>query len=777
MDNNKMVVIDPINYKKYTFDLNEIRNWIDIKSLKHLLASNPEAKLAFNSLNAKEKESFLLYIENHEEDKCFDIHGWDGINGIDVNIDFILQYNPDTVAFYDKVNNIAKERAFKAKKIQTKSCEGLINIGAMQFPIKTIWGISEDFAKVEDLENEDLLCMFSSYYGDSTNNTTKILLNNKSITAPAHFFSIIGKEEKWIYNIQLCVENNLKLNNLMWHGVPSTKKLYNFFFELGFEVDNKNSKIVEWKRNKTIIQYFKTPKHFYDPFLLIKQVKGKTDVHLRNELGEMLYNKMIETGLLEEIFFYQGQEATNNALSYFETNNKGIVDDLLLEAINSFKRCDNFLAIEANAKIILCEWLKSRVGAIYENSEYINQCNERIIESLCLYRNWTELLEFINNLNNNSNFSPTILQNIFPMDQLEQEFFIANNELEQLKEFWEYYLETTDFDNYEELISKIGMAYSLNLYNITSKLMKYLFKRLKKEDNLSEIAPLFTDEILNISISLGMQKDYIACCSKFIKFFDKYKSQQDFSDLSYAGRKMYRWNSFCAYMGLFKFLYHKAYLLQSLGKNLEEANNCFYDAIEIFQDGNVFIDITENYTEEQFLYIIDNFVILYNMAMLTKNMELVDNTIMFLANFWNKKPSFFLYKNICFLYSTEDRDKMAEEICEIWKEQYGEEFFKEKEIILDLIFLYLSVENWESVIDSLKYALTNYNWSFVEVSKIYSLYKELIQYTDSEKLDVVSKLVEEQINLYKGETLSSQQQIRDTLNLIYSLSGNEYEEN
>ena len=150
--------------------------------------------------------------------------------------------------------------------------------------------VAPEDPKDEDLKDEDLIPMFSSYYGDETNLTTKILLDNKSISSPVHFFSVVGKEDKWTYNVQITVKNNLKFNNIMWHGVPNTKKLYNFFNTLGFEINNKNSKIVEWRRNKTIIQYFKTPKHFYEPFLLIKQVKGKKDIHLRNELGEDIDN-------------------------------------------------------------------------------------------------------------------------------------------------------------------------------------------------------------------------------------------------------------------------------------------------------------------------------------------------------------------------------------------------------------------------------------------------------------------------------------------------------
>lgn len=769
MTENKVIVIDPINYQKYTFDFNEIKNWIDIKSLKQLLSGNNDAKQAFNSLTAKEKESLLIFIENHEDSSCFNIDSWTGVNGLDINIDFILQYNPDHAAFYDKVNSLATERAFKAKKLKTKACDGLINIGAMQFPIKTIWGISEDFVKIEDLDDEDLLPMFSSYYGDSTPGTTKILLDSKSMSAPAHFFKIIGKEDKWTYNLQLGIMNNLKFNNLMWHGVPNTKKLYNFFFELGFEVDNKNSKIVEWKRNKTIIQYFKTPKHFYDPFLLIKQVKGKKDIHLRNELGEMIYEKMLETGLLEEIFFYQGNDATNSALSYFETRDKNKMDELLLEAINSYKRCDNFLKIESNSQIILCEWLKNRIGKIYENQEYMETCDERIVERLILYRNWTELINFIDFINSLDEFYPEILKSVFPLNPLEKEFFINNEEFEHLKELWEFYINNTDFENINDIKQIITLCWSLQLKKTTEKFLKILFKKIKKGDYSSNIDTICNDEILNISISLGLQKEYLSCCNKLIKYFDVYRNQQDFADLSYAGRKNYRWQSFCAYMGLFKFLYHKAYLLQSIGKDNEEANNCFYDAIDTFQDGNVFIDITENYTEEQFLYIVDNYVVLYNMGMLTKNMELVDNIIAFLVKFWNKNPSFFLYKNICFLYPTEQRDHMAEEVCDLWKEEYGEEFFKEKSIILDLIFLYLSVENWESVVDSLKYALQNYEWTFEELSEIYQLYLEITQYTDLETLNDVSQLIQDAIMYYQNETNYSKENLQEIFNYIYSL--------
>lgn len=769
MADNKMVVIDPINYKKYIFDLDEIRNWIDIKSLKHLLASNQEAKFAFNALTAKEKESLLLYIENHEDSKCFDIDVWDNVSGIDIDLDFILQYNPDTVAFYDKVNSMAKEYAFKTKKIKTKAIDAFINIGNTRFPIRVIWGISEDFIKIEDLKDEDLIPMFSSYYGDETNLTTKILLDNKSISSPVHFFSVVGKEDKWTYNVQITVKNNLKFNNIMWHGVPNTKKLYNFFNTLGFEINNKNSKIVEWRRNKTIIQYFKTPKHFYEPFLLIKQVKGKTDLHLRNELGDILHTKMEETGLLEEIFFYQGQDAVNNALSYLETYDKLKVDDLLLDAINSYNRCNKSLKIKANAQNILCEWIKGRVGNMYENAEYVAECNERIVERITMYRNWAELIEFTNFLNSINEFNPTIVKSIFPMNELERKFFVSDEEINQLKELWDYFLMNDLFENIADIKIIITTTYSLGLYKTCDKFFKLFMKRLKKENDLKDLGVLCTEEILNIAIALGEQKEYLSCCNKFIKFYDYYKSQQDFSDLSYVGRKNYRWNSFCGYMGLFKFMYHKAYLLQSMGKNLNEANDIFYNSIDVFQDGTVFIDISENYSDEQFLFIIENFITLYNMAMLTKNMELVDNIIDFMVKFWNKKPSFFLYENICSLYSTEDRDKMAEDICELWRQEYGEEFYKKKELIPDLIFLYLSVENWESVVDSLKFALKTYSWSFEELANLYSLYERLIEFTEQENFEEVTSLIYEEIDKYKGETFESQVEIKEVFNQMYSL--------
>ena len=766
-------IIDPINYKKYIIDPSEIKSWVDVASLKYLLANNKQAKDAFNKMPADEKEAIFSFIDKHEEEKCFNPKKWLGLNGVNLDLDFALTYDSSSIYFYDEINTKAKEKVFFSKNIYTLSKDGEIKLSNTTFPVKIMWAFSDDFIKDEELKDEDLKIFFKGYFGDDTDNKTKVIINQQSQTTPIHFNSIFKKEECWLYNLHITFVNEIDLPNIMWYGVPSIKKLYDFFYENNFKVVNNNTKITEWHRNNDIIQYFHTPEHFYEPFLLIKQFKGNKDVSSRNRLGTSIMNAMQRSGLLEDIYLYKGNNYLNKALESLSTTNKLNADIWLTDAINTFKLCENHKNYEANANSILCKWLKNRLGNLSKNTQYEDENSKQIILHLLKYRNWNEILEYLLFLSNNNNrrqINFEIVKNLFPVYDLEIEYFINPQTLEDITIIWDEEMSRNIPTTIPELIKMIPIADNINANKTTQTYLKTLFKYTKIEGNFSNFPEIINDEFLNICLKHNYIKDYLQLCDKIIPFLDFSKNNLNFGDLSYSGRKDYRWKSFTYCMGQFKFLFHKAYILQQTNyKKQNEIYDLFNNAIKVFQDGTVFLDLSENYTDEQLEFIVEHFMSLYNLGIITKNDEIINNVIDFLEKVWDKFKSFFLYKKICMIFPNRTRDAFAMTVCNGWKKIYGSEFYEKKEILPDLIFLYISTEQWDGAIDSLQFALTNYSWNFEDFEEIYKLFKKTNNYTQIPIPDEVINRINSFINIFIEETKQSENCVKPILNKIYKL--------
>ena len=191
--------------------------------------------------------------------------------------------------------------------------------------------------------------------------------------------------------------------------------------------------------------------------------------------------------------------------------------------------------------------------------------------------------------------------------------------------------------------------------------------------------------------------------------------------------------------------------------------------MEVFQDGTVFLDLSENYTDDQLEFIVEHFMTLYNLGIITKNDEIINNVIDFLEKIWNKFKSFFLYKKICMVFPNRTRDIYAMTVCNGWKKIYGSEFYEKKEILPDLIFLYISTEQWDGAIDSLQFALTNYSWNFEDFEEIYKLFKKINVYTQIPIPDDVIDRINSFINIFLEETKQSENCVKPILNKIYKL--------
>lgn len=770
---NIFTIIDPINYKKYIINTNEIKNWVDVASLKYLLTNNKQAKDAFNRMQAEEKEAVFAFIDRHEEETCFNPKKWSGINGVNLDLDFTLEYDSSSIYFFDEINTKAKDRAFFSKEIYTISKEGQITLGETVFPVKTMWAFSDDFIKTEDLEDEDLNIFFRGYFGDETDSSTKVIINQQSQATPIHFSNIFKKEECWLYHLNITFVNEINLPNIMWYGVPSIKKLYDFFFENNFKVINKNTKITEWHRNEDIIQYFHTPEHFYEPFLLVKQFKGNKDVSSRNRLGTSIFNAMQRSGLLEDIYLYKGNNYLNHALDSLGTTNKMNADNWLTDAIDTFKLCENHNQFEANANSILCKWLKNRIGNLAKNQTYEDENSKQILLHLLKYRNWDEILKFLlflSNLNPKHKLNFEIVKNLFPVYNLELEYFLKPETITNITTIWDEEMSKNIPETIPELIEIIPIADKMNATKTIQSYLKTLFRYAKQEDNYFNFPQLINDDFFNICLKYNFAKDYIQLCDKVIPFFNFTKNNLNFGDLSYSGRKEYRWKSFVCCMGEYKFLFHKAYILQQINhKKQEDIFNCFNDAIEVFQDGMVFLDLSENYTEEQLSFIVENCLSLYNVGIITKNDEIINSVIDFLEQVWDKFKSFFLYQKICMIFPNRTRDAFAMTVCNSWKKVYGSEFYEKKEILPDLIFLYITTEQWDAVMDSFEFALNTYSWDFESFEHLYSLYKKTYEFTTIEIPEKVINRINEIINIFIEETAYSQDCITPIMEKIYKI--------
>lgn len=771
-------IIDPINYKKYIIDPNEIKNWLDVTSLKYLLINNKQAKDAFNRMLAEEKEAILSFIDRHEDEKCFNPKKWLGLNGVELDLDFCLKYDSSSIFFYDEINTRAKDKAFFSKNIYTISRDGEIKLSNTIFPIKTMWAFSDDFIKTEELNDEDLKIFFKGYFGDETNGNTKVIINQQSQSTPIHFSSIFKKEECWLYELNLTFVNEIHLPNIMWYGIPSIKKLYDFFYANNFSIHNNNTKITEWHRDEDIIQYFHTPEHFYEPFLLIKQHKGNKDVSSRNKLGTSIFNAMQRSGLLEDIYLYKGNNYLNNALDALTTTNKMNADLWLTDAIKTYELCVNHNMYEANANTILCKWFKNRLGNLVGNQVFQDENNQQIIMHLLKYRNWNEVLKFllfVLNLNAKKKINTNVIKNIFPIYELEHEYFIPPDTLNNLVVIWDEEMSKNIPTSIEDVVFWIPVAEKMNAKKTTNTYLKALFKFIKLETNFLNIPRIINDDFFNICLKYNFSKEYISACNKLISFFDITKNNLNFGDLSYQGRKDYRWKSYICYMGKYKFLFHKAYILQQTPmKKQNPAFELYNEAIKSFEDGLLFLDLSENYSEDQLDFIIDNFLSLYNLGIITKNDSVLNSVNEYIQNVWKHSKNYFVYKKINSILPNKVRDKYAMKICTDWKKNYGSEFYEKKEILPDLIYLYISTEEWQGATDSLLFALTNYIWSFDEFEELYKLYKQIKQsvsiMNNIPDFSEIEQRLQDMINVFLEETQNSQKYINTVLNKVLNVT-------
>lgn len=768
-------IIDPINYKKYIIDTGEIKNWIDVASLKYLLSNNQQAKEAFNRMPSEEKEAIFSFIDRHETEKCFNPQKWLGINGVNLELNFSLKYDSSSIYFYDEINTRAKDRAFFSKKIFTLPYDGEIKLSNTIFPIKTLWAFSEDFIKIQDLEDEDLDIFFKGYFGDETDSTTKVIINKQSQTTPIHFNTTFKKEECWLYNLAITFANEITLPNIMWYGVPSIKKLYDFFYENSFVIENKNTKVTEWHRNDDVIQYFHTPIHFYEPFLLIKQHKGKKDVSSRNKLGASIFNAMTRSGLLEDIYLYKGNSYLNNALDCISTTNKVNADNWLTDAINTFQLCTKQNMYSANANAILCEWLKNRIGLNSKNTQYATEHLRQIILRLLKYRNLEEILDFllfVSNLNAKSKYKigTKVIENLFPLYELEIEHFVKESTLSNIVTIWDEEFAKSPPDNIPDIVKLISIADTIGAKKTTTHFLKTFFKYVRAENNFINFPEIITDDFFNICIKYGYVKDFIALCNKILPFFDYTKHNLNFGDLSYAGRKDYRWKSYLCCMGEYMFTFYKIRALQQINyKKQDEIAKLYSETIRLFHEGTVFIDLTENYNDEQLDFITRSFLSLYNFALIIKDNDLTEEAVDFLEKLWHKFKGFSLYQKIFSVFPNRTRDIFATSVCNNWKRIYGSEFYEKKEVLPDLIFLYISTEQWEGAIDSLDFALDTYTWSFEEFNELYKLYLKIKNYSTIPIKDRITQRIEEIINVFLEETSLSQNMIRETFEKIHKI--------
>lgn len=757
----QIVIYNPITLKKHTFSFNELRLWIDVKTLQRLVVSNIRYKSQFDSLPPEQRENFLRFIDKHEETQIFKINPWKEIPGLKLTFDLRIRYDENARVFFDSVNKVIHDNFFYKKKIFTFAKDEYIFISDACFPVKVVYGISEDFYFEQPLKEDEKLPVFDYYSGSDSNLDKRIMLNQNSIVSPVVFTFPIYSEACWVYELVFTVENTIDDKYLLWNNIPRIKKVYNFFYNEGFTVKGDGIKQVIWERDGDIIEYNQTPSMYHLPFVLVKQHEYKTDVYSRSQLGKEILEKMESSGLLEEINFYKANTLVAQALDVLNTNNKKLSDTLLIEAIEFYDKCQGHLWGVAKLETVFCEWLKTRIANYYGDKDYKFNAYQNILHHYIEMRTWDDLVWFIGVLKQDKDFPFNAIKDVLPLSPIDKHFMIKSNTYKELLNYWDEALRKETCQSNLSLsewhYTRSKEAYEVGIIDLAAKRLKLFFRETEKDPSKSKWAEKGTEELLDYAMKVNCSEEYLRFAKSMASYFAGVRRSQSIGDMSAIGRKNYRWALFRWCIAESRWAFHAGYLLTKSRKpNQEEINNWYKQSYEAFTEAMLYYDITENYDIEQVKVIAHGFVTFYNTAFSIKDYEMMDYALDLLRELWSKYYTTEVYTIIHGVFNKEERTQMADFLIESWMQQSSDSegnLELDKDKIIELIKLYISVEEWEDATSAMEYGLTNFDWDFYSLNSLYELYL-ILQEHYPKVVDICEEILYNWINVYIEETLN-----------------------
>ena len=757
----QVVVYNPITLKKHTFSFNELRLWMDVKTLQRLVVNNLRHKSEFDSLPPEQRENFLRFIDKHDDIEIFKVNPWKDIPGLKLTFELKVRYDENARIFYDSVNKVIHDNFFYKKKIFTFAQEEMIIVNNAAFPINVVYALSEDFHFEQPLKEDEKLPVFDFYSGSDSEEDKRIMLNQNSIITPVTFNFPIYSESCWVYELHFTVENVFDDKYLLWNNIPRIKKVYNFFYNEGFTVKGDGIKQVIWEREGDIIEYNQTPSMYHLPFVIVKQHDYKTDVYSRSKLGKEILEKMECSGLLEEINLYKGNALVAQALDTLNTKNKKQSDTLLIEAMDYYNRCQGHLWGIAKIETIFCDWLKTRIANYYGDKEYKFNAYRDILHHYIEMRTWDELVWFLGILKQDKEFPFDAIKDVLPLMPIDKNFMIRPDTYKALLDYWDEALRKENCPNHLSLSEwhyiRSKEAYEVGMTDFAARRLKLFFIETEKDPSKSKWAEQGTEELLDFAMRVDCSPQYLRFAKSMASYFAEVRRNQSIGDMSAIGRKNYRWALFRWCIAESRWAFHAGFLLSKSKKpNQEEIRAWYNQSYEAFAEAMLYYDITEHYDMEQVKVIAHGFVTIYNAAFSLKDYEMMDYALDLLRDLWSMYYSTELYSIIHGIFIKEERIQMADFLIESWMKQSSDEkgnLKLDKEKIIDLAKLYISVEEWGDAASAIEYGLNNFDWNYYSLNSLYELYV-ILQEHYPKVVDICEEMLYNWINAYIEETLN-----------------------
>ena len=754
-------IYDPVNLKLYSIDINEIRFWLDVPKLQEDYSKIPELRQSFGAMETDKREYFLKLMDKHETIIPFQIRHWTGIPGVNIGFDLNIVHTHDTASHYDAVNSRIRDSIFFEKSIRTLPQNANIHIENKYFPVRAIYGISEDFWDVQDLTHEHALPVFDQNVNTTPESTTRILLDSTGRLNPVEIIVTLMTVENWTYQLRITFMPSVDPSLVLWPNIPNAKPLYEFFNNQGYKIRGETGKRVIWENEKegNIIEYNTPPPHLFNPFLVIKQHNGEEDLLARNKLGKELIERMRKTGLWDEILYFRAYLLETKALGKIQNKNKTAADILLSEAIMQYDECEENMWGPAQSEAMFCAWLKSRIAVGKGDKEVEYRSYMSIARRLAEGHLWKEFAWFLNKVHQEDRKMPMkIIKDFLPMAPLDKYYFVDQKSYKEILEFWDFaYAKEKRPENVQPSVWHYRLskqAYDIGLKETAKAHLLRFFRETEREKRTVSWMVDGVEELMEYSIKLGLKDRYFKFAQTMVKNIEVMKKREGMGDMSAIGRKAYRWSLLVMTLSESRWALHSAVLLQK--ENREKRDQIklwFKKSYETFRESILHYDPTEDYTKEQSCLIGKGFVSAYHLGFNYRDEQLMGYVQQLATELWEKNPSKELYLALHSIFSTERRQEMADLLIGNWisdvKEKEGK-FVLDVKRTIELSSLYLGVEEWEEASKTMNYGLSNFEWNFEDLNEIFESFLVLQKYAPQHAV-LCEKDLSRWIEIFKEE--------------------------
>lgn len=727
--NKQFKIYDPINMRIHYLNFNELRMWVDVSTLQKTIESIKEYNVQFQRLSPEKRESLLSFLDRNENTPKFTISKIRPIPGIELVFDARIIYDSQLKSFHDNTKQSVLDNIFYNKKISTLHLDTALFIDDVSFPVKSICAVSQDFYMMKPLDADVLIPVYDRYIGNESEGDTKLMLNKESVPSPVSVWSQVYRDDLWSIDVMVTVNLTVDWTGILFPNIPNIKHIYDFFGLNGFSPKGDGIKSVRFEKENTVVEYFKSNPHYYQPFLLIKQVDGHKDIKSKQEYGEELKQTMLTYGLFEKISFYRGNTLLVDALDKLSTRTKSLAIPLLDDAIYNFNLCDDILRNESLIEIIYSLWIKSK---IYEKENNMNKCIELYKEIILIfkeYHDYNGLLNFLDIIYLNQKTPANLIKHVFPISLIDRDYFINDKNYNRLKQYFNFYCENakcpSDMSlsewNYKLAIESIDFS----LLKIGKERLKQLFKEIIK--NPMDIFSIyeFNENLLNYSQIVGLTSSYQKFATKIATILYHQRKNKSIEDLSRNGRKNYRWELFnhCVLEGFLS--YEAAYLKSKINnKATKEINFLYEQSYDAFCEALIHLDYSNKFTDEQFKligYFFDKF---YTLAYFQKNDECTDFIKEKCYLILNEQPSLVFYELVQQVFYADESIRIAEDLVDTFVAREIEEngiFTLNQENTLKLSKLYILAKEYEEASKTIDKGLEEVEWSLETLEQIYEL--------------------------------------------------------